>query len=103
MKNKIYLLPRHLKILSQLGENIRLARLRRKMSTEQVAQRAGISRMTLYSIEQGAPTTSLGNYFQVLVALGLDSDFLMIAKDDDLGRKLQDANLSTAKRAPKRK
>ena len=91
------------KILKQLGDNIKLARLRRKLSTEQVAERAGISRPTLYEIEKGMPSVGIGNYVQVLSVLGLADDLLIVAKDDELGRKLQDAKLVVKERAPKRK
>jgi transcriptional regulator with XRE-family HTH domain len=101
MKRKFYLLPKHARILSELGENIRLARLRRKLSAEQVAQRAGMSRKTLYSIELGSPAASIGNYLLVLLVLGLDEDLRNVGKEDVLGRKLQDAGISTNKRAPK--
>ena len=97
------LLPKTKKILSELGENIKLARLRRKFSSEQVAERAGISRSTLISIEKGYEGVSIGYYISVLNVLGLEKDFLVIAKDDVLGRKLQDANLIIKERAPKRK
>ncbi|MBK7230020.1 MAG: helix-turn-helix transcriptional regulator [Ignavibacteriales bacterium] len=90
------------KILTELGGNIRLARLRRKLSSEQVAERADISRKTLYEIERGRPNVSLGNYAQVLSVLGLANDLLNVAKDDTLGRKLQDADLVVKERAPKR-
>lgn len=89
------------KILIELGGNIRLARLRRKLSSEQVSERADISRKTLYEIERGRPNVSLGNYAQVLSVLGLADDLLNVAKDDKLGRKLQDAELVVKKRAPK--
>jgi transcriptional regulator with XRE-family HTH domain len=91
------------KIIKEFGENIKLARLRRKLSTEQVAERAGISRRTLYDIERGKPNVSLGNYAKVLFVLGLADDLLNVSKDDLLGRKLQDAKLVIKKRAPKRK
>lgn len=90
------------KILRELGENIKLARLRRKLSTIQVAERAGISRTTLYEIEKGNPGVSIGNYTQVLLVFGLEDNLLNVAKDDLLGRKLQDAKLLVKKRAPKR-
>lgn len=90
------------KIFIELGGNIRLARLRRKLSSEQVAERANISRKTLYEIERGRPNVSLGNYAQVLSVLGLADDLLNVAKDDTLGRKLQDADLVVKERAPKR-
>ena len=97
------LLPKAQKILAELGENIKLARLRRKLSAAQVAERANLSRPTLTSLEKGADTVSIGAYIKVLFALGLEKDLLGVAKDDVLGRKLQDANLSTKARAPKRK
>lgn len=100
---KIILLPKGRKILVEVGENIKLARLRRKLSSEQVAERANIGRTTLYHIEKGDPGVSIGAYLQVLMVLRLGEDFLEIAKDDVLGRKLQDAKLTTKERAPKRK
>jgi transcriptional regulator with XRE-family HTH domain len=97
------LLPKTKKILVEVGENIKLARLRRKLSGEQVAERAGMGRSTLIKIEKGHPGVSIGYYLSVFMVLGLERDFLQLAKDDELGRKLQDANLSTKERAPKRK
>ncbi len=96
------LMPKYRKILTGMGENIKLARLRRKLSAEQVALRAGISRPTLVSIEKGVDTVSLGSYFMVLHVLRLDEDFLLLAKDDELGRRLQDLQLLTKQRAPKK-
>lgn len=91
------------KILSRLGSNIRLARLRRKFSTTQVSERAGINRATLWQIEKGSSNVSIGSYAQVLFVLGLEKDLLKVAEDDILGRKLQDAEISLRKRAPKLK
>ncbi len=102
-KRTINLLPRTSRILETVGEQIRLARLRRKFSSEIVAERAGISRPTLLSIEKGQPKVSIGHYINVLKVMGLEKDFLLLAKDDELGRKLQDAQLKTKDRAPKRK
>lgn len=99
---KIILLPKTQKILEEFGENIKLARLRRRITTQQVSERAGISRKTLYSIEKGMPNVAIGQYLQVLLVLGLEKDFLKVASDDILGRKLQDAGLITRKRAPKK-
>ncbi len=96
------LFPKIQRILSELGENIKLARLRRKLSSAQVAERADIGRSTLVKIEQGHPGVGIGNYLNVLRVLGLEQDFLLVAKDDDLGRKLQDAQLITKERAPKK-
>jgi transcriptional regulator with XRE-family HTH domain len=91
------------KILSRLGSNIRLARLRRKFSTTQVSERAGINRATLWQIEKGSSNVSIGSYAQVLFVLGLEKDLLKVAEDDILGRKLQDAEILLRKRAPKLK
>jgi transcriptional regulator with XRE-family HTH domain len=101
-REKPVLLPKHKRLLKELGENIKLARLRRKYSSSQVSERANISRPTLLSIEKGSESVSIGLYLQVLVVLGLEKDFLLIAHDDELGRKLQDAGLSTKLRAPKK-
>lgn len=89
------LFPKHQKILEQFGENIKLARKRRTLTTIQVAERAGINRSTLYQIEKGSPSVSMGAYFNVLRVLGLQDDFLKLAADDELGRKLQDLKLLT--------
>jgi len=97
------LLPKTERILAMLGENIKLARLRRKLSTMQVSERAGISRSTLNAVEKGQPGVSMGVYTRVLHVLGLEKDLAEVAKDDELGRKLQDAGLLVKKRAPKRK
>lgn len=102
-KKKMIILPKTTKILIQMGENIKLSRLRRKFSAEQVAERANISRPTLSAIEKGMPTVSIGYYLLVLQVLGLENDFLFLAKDDILGRKLQDLGISVKERAPKRK
>jgi len=96
------ILPKNQKILGRLGEQIKLARLRRKFSAELVAERAGISRPTLLSIEKGQASVSIGSYMNVLHVLGLEKDFLLVAKDDELGRKLQDLDLTPKERAPKK-
>ena len=103
MKESLSILPKGRRILAQLGENIKLARRRRKISTQQLAERAGLSRATLWQIEKGAPSVAMGAYFMVLHTLGLERDFLKLAGEDILGRKLQDAGLLTKQRAPKRK
>lgn len=90
---KQILLPKFQKLLEKLGENIKLARKRRTLTTIQVAERAGIDRSTLYNIEKGNPAVSLGAYFNVLRVLGLQDDFLKLASDDEFGRKLQDLKL----------
>ena len=94
MKSKKQILfPKHQLVLEQLGENIKLARKRRKLTAVQVAERAGIARNTLYLLEKGTSSVSLGALFNVLRVLGLQDDFLKLAADDALGRKLQDLNL----------
>jgi transcriptional regulator with XRE-family HTH domain len=103
MKVAPAILPKNLKIVKELGAQIQLARLRRRLSAEQVAERTGISRKTIYKIEQGSPTVAMGSYLQVLFVLGLEKDLLLVAAADPLGRKLQDAGIVTAKRAPKQK
>ncbi len=94
-------LPQTEKILAQMGEQIKLARLRRNLSAELVSERAGISRATLWNVEKGSPSVAIGIYAAVLHALNnMDTDLLLIAKDDELGRKLQDLELTVRKRAP---
>ena len=102
-KKATILLPQTQEILNQMGEQIRWARLRRHLSAELVAERAGISRMTLSNIEKGSASVAIGSYAAVLHALnGMDKDLLLVAKDDELGRKLQDLELPTRRRAPKK-
>lgn len=91
------------KILEQLGENIRLARLRRKLSSKSVAERAGIAVSTMVNVEKGEPGVGIGTYLQVLSVLQLAADILLIADKDPLGRRLQDNMLLAPKRAPKKK
>ena len=102
-KKTAVIMPKTREILEQLGEQIRLARLRRKLSSQLVAERAGISRQTLTSVEKGSPSVSIGSYAAVLHALNnLDTDLLLVAKDDELGRKMQDLALTPRRRAPKK-
>ena len=93
--------PALTRLLKEMGENIRLARLRRKLSAERVAERAGMSRPTLRAIENGEAGVTIGAYANVLLCLGLERDLALIARDDDVGRKLQDAGLPTRARAPR--
>lgn len=103
MKTKnLSMLPPIQRILQEFGENIKLARLRRKLSAEQVSERANISRPTLSEIEKGSPGVAVGSYAKVLFVLGLEKDLLKVAEDDVLGRKLQDAGMIVKERAPKK-
>ncbi len=93
-------LPQTELILSQMGNQIKLARLRRRLTAELVANRAGITRATLNKVEKGSPSVAIGIYASVLHALNnLDKDLLLIAKDDELGQKLRDLELTTRMRA----
>ena len=105
MRKAVYnILPATENILETMGEQIKLARLRRDLSAELVAERAGISRTSLWKVESGSPAVAIGIYAAVLHALGvMDTDLLHIAKDDELGRQMQDLNLLTGKRASRRK
>ena len=97
-------LPRKLEQKMQIvGEQIKLARLRRDLSIAQVAERATCSPLTVSRIEKGTPTVAIGIYLRVLYALQLDDDILLLAKDDVLGRTLQDMNMSHRERASKKR
>ena len=96
------LLPRLTRLLEALGGKLKLARLRRKFAAETVAQRAGISRKTMYRVEQGDPAVALGIYARVMQALGLEQDLSLLAADDLLGRRLQDAALPAPRRAARK-
>jgi len=97
MERSLIITPKIEKILVELGGNIKLARLRRKLTTEQVCNRANISRTTLWQIEKGMYNVTIGAYAQVLFILGLEKDLLRVATDDELGRRLQDADLEIHK------
>ena len=96
-------MPATSRALRALGDNIKLARLRRRLSAALVAQRAGMSRPTLRAVERGDPGVVLGAYANALHVLGLEQDLAAVARDDELGRKLQDAGLKPKRRAPKKK
>ncbi len=104
MKKVSYnILPATEEILKTMGEQIKLARLRRNLSVELVAARAGISRASLWKVEKGSPSVAIGIYAAVLHALNnMDKDLLLVAKDDIMGRKIQDLNLPVRKRAPRK-
>lgn len=105
MKKTSYnIVPATEEILKNMGEQIKLARLRRNLSAALVAERAGISRASLWKVESGNPAVAIGIYAAVLHALGgMDSDLELVARDDEMGRQMQDLNLITRKRASRRK
>lgn len=102
-KTSYEIMPATQEILSTMGMQIKMARLRRNLSVELVAERAGISRATLWNVEKGSPSVAIGIYAAVLHALNhMDKDLLLVAKDDEFGRKLQDLNLPIRKRASRK-
>jgi len=92
-KRSAAIFPKNQKVLSLLGENIKLACKRRGYSQSLIAERTGLSRLTVRKIQQGDSTVSIGHYVVVLSMLGMVEDFAKVASDDELGRKLQDINL----------
>ena len=101
-RQKTPLLPSQVRLLHEVGENLRLARLRRDLSAAQVAERAGIARLTLTKLEQGDGGSSLANLLKVLFALSLENDLQAVAKDDPMGRRLQDLELGVQRRASRK-
>lgn len=98
MKKKIDASPLSKRLLKELGVNLKIARLRRNLSLKILAQRVGVSINTLGSLEKGVPGVSIGLLANVLQVLSLSNDLINIAKEDELGRKLQDINLLAGKR-----
>ncbi len=92
-KRKVVIMPKMEKNLALMGEQIKLARLRRKYSVKLISARAGISRQTLWKVEKGDPGVAIGIYAKVLAAIGLPNDITLLARDDELGRLIQDAEL----------
>ena len=93
-KKCVTLMPKTGKILEEMGEQIRLARMRRKITVALVAERAGVSRASVWAVEKGSAAVAIGIYAAVLHAInGLDKDLLKVAADDELGQKLRDIEL----------
>jgi len=93
MKRQNPLLPRAANALKTMGENLRLARKRRKITAQMMAERANMSLMTLRSLERGSPNVAMSNYMAVIFCLGFQDDITKVAANDVLGRDLQDAAL----------
>ena len=93
MKKQNILYPKAMKAIKTLGENLRLARRRRKITAGMMAERANMSLMTLRSIERGSPHVSMCNYMAVIACLGFQEDVAAVAANDVLGRDLQDVEL----------
>ncbi len=96
-------LPKVARTVAALGQNIRLARQRRRITAQLLAERAGMSRTTLRAVERGDPSVTLGAVVNVLHSLGLERDLLSVAQDDELGRKLEDAVLGQRQRVRTKK
>jgi len=103
MKKQINSSPLTKRLLIELGENIKFARLRRNLSIRIIAERVGVSVNTIASLEKGQAGVSIGVVANVLHALGLAEDIKSLAKDDTFGRKLQDMELLPRKKAQKTK
>ena len=101
-KKKALLLPKTAKLLQTVGGQIKLARLRRGWTAQEIAEKAAVGRSTVVQIEKGSPSVSMGMYLAVLNALGLQEDILLIARDDVMGRTFQDLNLKTPRRVRKK-
>ena len=101
-KRSAVIFPKNRSILLTLGENIQLARKRRGLTQTLISERTGLSRLTIRNIEKGGSGVSIGHYLVVLSVLGLADDLLNVAKDDELGRKLQDISLLSNKENQKK-
>ena len=98
MKRQTKLFPKAEKALERLGENIKLARRRRGITSALMAERAVMSLMTLRAIERGSPKVAMGNYMSVLFCLGMQDDMSVVGAADVLGHDLQDAKLLRGRR-----
>lgn len=87
------LLPATDELIKKLGNRLRLARLRRMLTAKQVAERSGMSPMTLRNVESGESGVTIGAYIAVMQVLGIEKDFNYLAQKDELGRELQDSRL----------
>ena len=97
------LLPITGEMLTQFGDRLRLARLRRRLAAKQVAERAGMSPMTLRSLERGGSGVTMGAYLAVMQVLGIEKDLKLLGMADPVGRELQDAQLPAHTKASRPK
>jgi transcriptional regulator with XRE-family HTH domain len=68
-------------LLLQLGGRLKRARIRQGLTTVEMANRVGLSRMTLRSIEAGEPTATMGSYLRVMGVLGVSRDLALLAAE----------------------
>jgi len=101
-RNAPTLAPRLNARLNKVGEQIRLARLRRNLTAIELAKQSGMSRATLYKIEKGNPNVSFGSYCAVLHTLGLDEDIELLASNDSLGKSIDERNTLRKRASVKR-
>ncbi|MDB6081707.1 MAG: hypothetical protein JWO53_979 [Chlamydiia bacterium] len=90
--------------LRKIGQDIRNARLRRRIPMELMAERASISRTTLTKVEKGDPSVAFGIYASIIFVLGLVSQLacLFDADNDHVGRSLEEEKLPKRIRLPKK-
>lgn len=93
------LMPATDELLRRFGERLCLARRRRRLSSKQVAERAGMAPMTLRSLERGGSGVTMGAYLAVMQVLGIESDLDTLGQADPLGRELQDSRLPVGRTA----
>lgn len=93
--------PRAQARLSALGQRLRAARLRRRVSQSQIAARVGVSRETIALLEKGDPRIGLAVLVRALSVLGLEADLDLLAANDEIGKRLQDVELPVRARAPR--
>ena len=90
LKNYTMFYSKHFFLIARQKKAIKLARLRRNIPVEVIANRSGLGRTTIWAVEKGSPSVAMGAYAKVLHAIeGMDKDLLLICKDDAKGRLMQ--------------